>query len=176
MRKLLAALLFFALTLAEDLSQNPYVIVINQTHVLHTPIPMTETVGSLGIQGLGGIDLGLNTHGELGGFVEYQEWRGRMAARGSLGINGGEICYTGVLDWLGYTYEVKTTYRIRFGGGGGFQFCYPIGKEEDFELLPLVEGVANLQLRVLPNVIADVSLMAGFPQGVGGAVGFAFAY
>jgi len=177
MRKSLALLPLFLLALAAgNAPETPPVVVVNQTHVFHTPIPMTEVVGSLGIQGLGGIGLDLSSYGEIGGFVEYREWRGRMAATGSLGLSGGQICYTGALDWLGYTYEAQVTYRIRFGGGGGLRICYPVGEEQNLEVLPLLEGVANLQLRVVPNVIADVSLMAGFPHGLGGAVGFAFAY
>ncbi len=178
MRRYLAfLLLLFGPALA---SGNPdgdgTLVVINQTHVFHTPIPMTEIVGSLGVQGIGGIGLDPSGYAELGGFVEYREWRGRMAATGSLGRAGGKLCYTGAVDWLGYTYEARISYRIRLGGGGGLRVCHPVGKTEELTVLPLFEGVANLQLRVVPNVIADVSLMAGFPHGLGAAVGFALAY
>jgi len=177
MQRLAALLLLLSLAFAAGEVQNRPIVVVNQTHVFHTPLAMTEIVGSLGVQSLGGIGLDLSTYAEIGGYVEYHEWRGRMAATGSLGLSGGHVCYTGALDWLGYTYEAEITYRIRFGGGGGIRVCYPVSDEKkDFKVLPLVEGVANLQLRVVPNVIADVTLMAGFPNGVGGAVGFALAY
>lgn len=158
------------------LEKSPPVVVVNQTHVFHAPLGMEEVVGALGVVGVGGIGLDLATHFELGGFLEYREWRLRTSASGALSLGGGLVCYTGVLDWLGYPYEVRTTYRIRFGGGGGLSICYPVSGGEEIRLRPLVEGVANLQFRVIPNVIADVTLLAGFPHGVGGAVGFALAY
>ena len=155
---------------------NPNWIIVNQTHVFHTPIAMTEIVGSLGFQGRGGLGFDLSPHAEIGGFVEYREWRMRMAASGALGLKGSRICYSGALDWLGYIFEAKTTYRIRLGGGGGARLCYPVGDTQNLEVLPLVEALANLQLRVIPNVIAELSLTFGFPEGLGGAVGFALAY
>jgi len=158
------------------LFEEPPVVVVNQTHVFHTPLGMDEVVGTLGVVGVGGIGLDLATHLELGGFLEYREWRLRTSASGALSLGGSSVCYTGALDWLGYPYETKTTYRIRFGGGGGLSICYPLSGGETIRLRPLVEGVANLQFRVIPNVIADVTLLAGFPAGVGGAVGSALAY
>jgi len=133
---------------------------------------MTEVVGALGVQGLGGLGTDLAPFAEVGGFLEYREWRLRMAATGSA---GGELCYTGALNWLGHVLEAKTTYRLRAGGGGGLRLCYPLAGEE-VKAAPIVEGVLNLQFQVIPNVIADVSLALGYPYGVGGAVGFALAY
>jgi len=186
MRRLFAALgLLVLLAYAENPSKASYrlffdgprpVVVVNNTHVFHTPLSMDEVTGALGVVGIGGLGLDLATHFELGGFLEYREWRLWMAASGALSLSGSSVCYTGGLDWLGYPYETRTTYRIRFGGGGGLSICYPVSGGDEVVLRPAVEGVANLQFRVIPNVIADVSLKAGFPFGVGGAVGFALAY
>jgi len=169
--------LFLTLVLALGLAQaEERIIVLSKTHVFHTPLPMHEVVGSLGVQGLGGLGFDLGTRAEFGGFVEYREWRLRMAASGTVHLSGTEMCYTGALDWLGYTYESEVTYRIRLGGGGGLRICYPLDEEDQVRFLPVVEGILNLQLRVIPNVIADVNLLAGFPIGVGGSVGFALAF
>jgi len=45
---------------------------------------------------------------------------------------------------------------------------------EEIAVRPAVEGVVNLQSRVTPHVIAEVSLKAVLPFGVGGAVGFGY--
>ncbi len=152
------------------------VVVVNNTHVFHTPLAMGEVTGALGVVGIGGLGLDLTTHAQLGGFLDYRAWRLWMAASGTLSLSGSSVCYSGGLDWLGYAYETRTTYRIRLGGGGGLSICYPVSGGEEIAVRPAIEGVANLQFRVIPNVIADVSLKAGFPFGLGGAVGFALAY
>ena len=177
MRKALGLLLVLTLAAAQEAPiQATPVVVVNQTHVFHTPLAMTELTGALGVQGIGGFGLDVSTYAEIGGFLDYREYRARMAATGSIGLSGSQICYSGALDWLGYLFEAETTYRIRLGAGGGLRICYPVGEEQKVRVLPLFEGVANLQLRVVPNVIADVTLTAGFPHGLAGAVGFAFAY
>ena len=151
-------------------------VVVGNTHVFHAPLAMDQVTGSLGVVGIGGLGTDLAPHFELGGFLEYREWRLWMAASGALSLSGGSVCYLGLLDWLGYAYEARTTYRIRLGGGGGLSVCYPVGGGDAIALRPAVEGLANLQFRVIPNVIADVTLRAGLPFGVGGSVGFALAY
>ena len=189
MRRTIAALVVFAVALAGDgdgergkglyslvVEATPAnVININQTHVFHQPIAMTEVVGALGVQSLGGITLDGTTTGRVGGFLEHRDLRFRMSVSGGVGSFGSEVCYTGVLDYLGYYLEKGRTYRIRYGIGGGGRVCYPLSGDPAHGM-PVVELVGDLEFQVIPNVIADVSVMAGVPEGVMGAVGFALAY
>ncbi len=94
MRRLVAALvLSLLLAYAEHPSKASYrlffdgprpLIVVNNTHVVHTPLAMGEVTGALGVVGIGGLGLDLNTHAQLGGFLDYRAWRlgrGRFRSR-----------------------------------------------------------------------------------------------
>ena len=173
----IAAVFVFVLPWVGALASTPSpVVVINQTHVFHTPLGMDQVVGSLGVQGLGGLGFDLGPRFAVGGYLEYRDWRVRLSASGAASLSGGGVCYSGVVDWFGLPYEIRTTYRIRLGAGGGLSVCYPLAGGGAAMVQPSVEGAANLQFRVIPNVIADVTFTLGFPEGLGGAVGFALAY
>ncbi|WP_457629134.1 hypothetical protein [Oceanithermus sp.] len=155
--------------------------VLAQTHVFHTPIPMDEVQGVFAMQGAGAIDFGLNPVARAGGFLDLWEYRGRfdmslVATQGSNPAVG--VCYTAAVDYLGWTLHASTTYRIRYGAGGGGQLCYlrdSLGQEIR-RLLPVVEGLASLQYRVFPNVVGDITISGGWPEGMGASVGFGFAF
>ena len=152
-----------------------------QTHVFHTPIPMDRIQGVFAMQGAGSIDFGLNPAGRIGGFLDFWEFRGRVAM--SAATVGGSnpavgICYAGVGDYLGWTYRSETTYRLRYGAGGGVQICYfrdRLGADYN-RVQPLFEGLASLQYRVFPNVVGDITLSAGWPEGFSAAVAFGFGF
>jgi len=58
------------------------------------------------------------------------------------------------------------------------QVCYfrdSLGNEYS-RILPLVEGLASLQYRVFPNVVGDITLSVGWPEGLSAAVAFGFAF
>jgi len=172
---LLSSLVGGAVSGLSDRAPAP-VIVVSQTHVFHAPLGMDQVVGSLGMEGFGGLGFDLAPRFAVGGYLEYRNWRVRLAVSGAASLSGAGACYAGAIDWFGFPYEVRTTYRIRFGAGGGLSVCYPLAGGGAAVVQPAVEGVANLQFRVIPNVIADVTFVAGFPTGLGGAVGFALAY
>lgn len=152
-----------------------------QTHVFHAPIPMDRVQGVFAMQGAGAVDFGLSPTARAGGFLDLWDYRGRFAMsavsvtdpRPAVGL-----CYTAAVDYLGWTLVRETTYRIRYGAGGGGQLCLlRDGRGTELRRLwPLVEGVASLQYRVFPNVVGDVSLSAGWPEGLGAAVAFGFAF
>lgn len=152
-----------------------------QTHVFHTPIPMDRVQGVFAMQGAGALDFGLDPAARAGGFLDLWDYRGRFAMSAvslSSPTPAAGLCYTAALDYLGWTLTRETTYRIRYGGGGGGQLCYlrdSLGQEIR-RLLPVVEGLTSLQYRVFPNVVGDVSLSLGWPEGVGAAVAFGFAF
>ncbi len=166
----LALVLLFGLALARD-----RVIIVNQTHIFHAPIPMTRVVGALGGSVLGGLDPGLATTLKAGGFLDYRDYRLRMNAAAAVGLSGARLCYAGALDWFRFPLEAAATYRLRAGGGAGLRLCYPAGGG-GIEVRPLIEGILNLQFQVIPNVIGDVSFSLGYPEGLLGSVGFALAF
>ncbi|ADR37477.1 hypothetical protein Ocepr_2026 [Oceanithermus profundus DSM 14977] len=152
-----------------------------QTHVFHTPIPMDRVQGVFAMQGAGALDFGLDPAARAGGFLDLWAYRGRFAMSAvsvSSPIPAAGLCYTAALDYLGWTLVNETTYRIRYGAGGGAQLCRlrDVHGTELRQFRPLVEGVASLQYRVFPNVVGDVSLSAGWPEGLGAAVAFGFAF
>ncbi len=152
-----------------------------QTYVFHTPIPMDQVQGVFAMQGSGAIDASLNPTMRAGGFLDLWQYRGRvtMSAITTAGSNpAAGVCYTGAADYLGWTFKSETTYRIRYGAGGGLQLCYlrdSLG-HDNTRLWPLLEGLASLQFRVVPNIVGDITLSAGWPEGVSAAVAFGFAF
>lgn len=155
--------------------------VLAQTHVFHTPIPMDWAQGVFAMQGTGSIDFGLAPVARVGGFLDLWEYRGRVSMS-AVSVKGSNpavgICYAAAGDYLGWSYRSETTYRLRYGAGGGVQLCYfhdSLGNEYS-RVLPLIEGLASLQYRVFPNVIGDITLSAGWPEGVGASVSFGFAF
>jgi hypothetical protein len=152
-----------------------------QTHVFHTPIPMDRVQGVFAMQGAGSVDFGLTPVARVGGFLDLWEWRGRLsmsAVAVTTPNPAAGLCYTAAVDYLAWTFARETTYRIRYGGGGGAQLCLlrDARGTQIRRLWPLVEGVASLQYRVFPNVVGDVSVSAGWPEGLGAAVAFGFAF
>ncbi|WP_457630385.1 hypothetical protein [Oceanithermus sp.] len=152
-----------------------------QTYVFHTPIPMDRVQGVFAMQAAGAIDFGLAPVARLGGFLDLWEYRGRVSMS-AVSIKGSNpavgICYAGVGDYLGWTYRSETTYRLRYGLGGGAQLCYfhdSLGGEFS-RIWPLVEGLGSLQYRIFPNVVGDITVSAGWPEGLGAAVSFGFAF
>ncbi|WP_457634324.1 hypothetical protein [Oceanithermus desulfurans] len=152
-----------------------------QTHVFHTPLPMDRVQGVFAMQGAGAVDFGLDPAARAGGFLDLWTYRGRFAMSAvslSSPAPAAGLCYTAALDYLGWTLVRETTFRIRYGAGGGAQLCRlrDVHGAELRRLWPLVEGVASLQYRIFPNVVGDVSLSAGWPEGLGAAVAFGFAF
>lgn len=152
-----------------------------QTHVFHTPIPMDRVQGVFAMQGAGALDFGLDPAVHVGGFLDLWDYRGRFAMSAVALSNptpAAGLCYTVALDYLGWALTRETTYRIRYGAGGGAQLCLlrDVHGTELRQFRPLVEGVASLQYRVFPNVVGDVSLSLGWPEGLGAAVAFGFAF
>ncbi|GEM_PF-4908823 len=152
-----------------------------QTHVFHTPIPMDRVQGVFAMQAAGALDFGLDPAARAGGFLDLWDYRGRFAMSAvslSSPTPAAGLCYTAALDYLGWTLTRETTYRIRYGAGGGAQLCRlrDVHGAELRQFRPLVEAVASLQYRVFPNVVGDVSLSLGWPEGLGAAVAFGFAF
>ena len=152
-----------------------------QTHVFHTPIPMDEVQGVFALQGNGSIDFNLSPLMRVGGFLDLWRYRGRLSA--STVSGGGAnpfvgVCYAAVGDYMGWTFKDETTYRIRYGAGGGLQLCYlrdSLGHDTT-RVLPVFEGLASLQFRVVPNILGDVSVSGGWPEGIGASVSFGFGF
>ncbi len=142
---------------------------------------MDRVQGVFAMQGAGAIDFGLEPIARAGGFLDLWDYRGRFAMS-VVSVTGSNpaagLCYTAAVDYLGWTLVSETTYRIRYGAGGGAQLCLLRDSHgaEIRRLWPLLEGVASLQYRVFPNVVGDVSLSAGWPEGLGAAVAFGFAF
>ncbi|WP_457638526.1 hypothetical protein [Oceanithermus sp.] len=152
-----------------------------QTYVFHTPLPMDQVQGVFALQGSGSIDFGLSPVARAGGFLDLWEYRGRISMS-AVSVKGSNpafgVCYAGAGDYLGWTFRSETTYRIRYGAGAGAQLCYlrdSLGNEF-VRFLPLFEGLASLQYRVVPNVVGDITLSAGWPEGLGASVSFGFAF
>lgn len=152
-----------------------------QTYVFHTPIPMDRVQGVFAMQGAGGVDVGLGPSARVGGFLDLWDYRGRFAmstVAEEVPSPAVGLCYAATLDYLGWYLRNETTYRIRYGAGGGARLCILRGTSGATirRLLPLAEGLASLQYRVVPNVVGDISLSLGWPEGLGAAVAFGFAF
>ena len=142
---------------------------------------MDQVQGVFAMQGTGSIDFELLPTVRFGGFLDLWEYRGRVSMS-AVSIKDSNpavgVCYSGVGDYLGWTYRSETTYRLRYGLGGGVQLCYfrnSLGSEYK-RIWPLFEGLGSLQYRVFPNVVGDITLSAGWPEGVSASVSFGFAF
>ena len=152
-----------------------------QTYVFHEPLPMDRVEGVFAMQGAGAVDFSLTPVARMGGLLDLWDYRGRFSmsvAHRTDPTPAAGLCYTAAVDYLGWSYVRQTTYRIRYGAGGGGQLCMlrdAHGRELRI-VRPLVEGLVSLQYRVVPNVVGDVTLSAGWPEGLGASVGFGFAF